>query len=183
MTPIVKRLAMTLVTLALLSAGAPSIALEIVLVPNKLFSPLSEANSSEYLRAQLDQAQESSVVLFFDEADALFGKRSDVKDAHDRYTNVEVNYLLDNLETLTSALPAASSLLVFREAGDDKGDPQRLYALLAADPTRLSAAGARDLWFVPQGRVLSVAHPPTLLLILVALTLLRAGSFIRKQAS
>ena len=174
---------MMLITVALLSACAPSIALEIVLVPNKLFNPLSEANANEYLRAQLDQVQESSLVLFFDEADALFGKRSDVKDAHDRYTNVEVGYLLDNLETFTKALPAASSLLVFREAGDAKGDLQRLYGLLAADPTRLSAAGARDLWFVPQGRVLSVAQPSTLLLMLVALTLLCAGSLIRRQAS
>jgi hypothetical protein len=37
-------------------------------------------------------------VLFFDEADALFGKRSEVKDAHDRYANIEVNYLLQRIE-------------------------------------------------------------------------------------
>jgi SpoVK/Ycf46/Vps4 family AAA+-type ATPase len=47
--------------------------------------------------AQLfDQAQSS--VLFFDEADALFGKRSEVKDAHDRYANVEIGYLLQRME-------------------------------------------------------------------------------------
>jgi SpoVK/Ycf46/Vps4 family AAA+-type ATPase len=41
----------------------------------------------------------SDCILFFDEADALFGKRSDVKDAHDRYANTEISYLLQRLET------------------------------------------------------------------------------------
>ena len=40
----------------------------------------------------------ANAVLFFDEADALFGKRSEVKDAHDRYANVEVSYLLQRME-------------------------------------------------------------------------------------
>ena len=37
-------------------------------------------------------------MLFFDEADALFGKRSEVKDSHDRYANIEVSYLLQRME-------------------------------------------------------------------------------------
>jgi SpoVK/Ycf46/Vps4 family AAA+-type ATPase len=37
-------------------------------------------------------------ILFFDEADALFGKRSEVKDSHDRYANIEINYLLQRME-------------------------------------------------------------------------------------
>ena len=40
-----------------------------------------------------------NAILFFDEADALFGKRSDVRDAHDRYANVEISYLLQRMET------------------------------------------------------------------------------------
>ncbi len=44
------------------------------------------------------EAQTSNAILFFDEADALFGKRSDVKDAHDRYANIEVAYLLQKME-------------------------------------------------------------------------------------
>ena len=44
------------------------------------------------------EAESLNVVLFFDEADALFGKRSDVKDAHDRYANQEVAYLLQRIE-------------------------------------------------------------------------------------
>ena len=46
-----------------------------------------------------DEAGKGDAVLLFDEADALFGKRSEVRDAHDRYANVEVNYLLQRVET------------------------------------------------------------------------------------
>ncbi len=45
-----------------------------------------------------DEAHAACAVLFFDEADALFGKRSEVKDAHDRYANVEIGYLLQRME-------------------------------------------------------------------------------------
>lgn len=45
-----------------------------------------------------DAAEEGGAVLFFDEADALFGKRSEVKDSHDRYANIEVSYLLQRME-------------------------------------------------------------------------------------
>jgi SpoVK/Ycf46/Vps4 family AAA+-type ATPase len=48
----------------------------------------------------LDAASAAGAVLFFDEADALFGKRTDIKDAHDRYANQEVSYLLQRLEDL-----------------------------------------------------------------------------------
>jgi SpoVK/Ycf46/Vps4 family AAA+-type ATPase len=43
-------------------------------------------------------AENANAILFFDEADALFGKRSEVKDAHDRYANIEVSYLLQKME-------------------------------------------------------------------------------------
>jgi SpoVK/Ycf46/Vps4 family AAA+-type ATPase len=43
-------------------------------------------------------AQQSSAVLLFEEADALFGQRSEVKDSHDRYANVDISYLLKRLE-------------------------------------------------------------------------------------
>ena len=46
-----------------------------------------------------DAAEMGGVILLFDEADALFGKRSDVKDSHDRYANMEVAYLLQRMET------------------------------------------------------------------------------------
>ena len=50
------------------------------------------------LRRLFDAADAADVVLFFDEADALFGKRSEVKDSHDRYANLEIGYLLERME-------------------------------------------------------------------------------------
>ena len=50
------------------------------------------------LRRVFDAAEDSGAVLLFDEADALFGKRSEVKDSHDRYANIEVSYLLQRME-------------------------------------------------------------------------------------
>jgi SpoVK/Ycf46/Vps4 family AAA+-type ATPase len=44
------------------------------------------------------EAEASGAILLFDEADALFGKRSEVRDAHDRYANIEIGYLLQRME-------------------------------------------------------------------------------------
>jgi SpoVK/Ycf46/Vps4 family AAA+-type ATPase len=51
------------------------------------------------LRRVFDAAEDSGAILLFDEADALFGKRSEVKDSHDRYANIEVSYLLQRMES------------------------------------------------------------------------------------
>ena len=50
------------------------------------------------LREVFDAAECGGAILLFDEADALFGKRSEVKDSHDRYANIEVDYLLQRME-------------------------------------------------------------------------------------
>ena len=50
------------------------------------------------LRRVFDAAEENGAILLFDEADSLFGKRSEVKDSHDRYANIEVSYLLQRME-------------------------------------------------------------------------------------
>src|SRR5262249_26205018 len=50
------------------------------------------------LRRVFDAAESGGAVLLFDEADALFGKRTEVKDSHDRYANIEVSYLLQRME-------------------------------------------------------------------------------------
>jgi AAA+ superfamily predicted ATPase len=50
------------------------------------------------LHRVFDAAEEGGAILLFDEADALFGKRSEVKDSHDRYANIEVSYLLQRME-------------------------------------------------------------------------------------
>ena len=55
-------------------------------------------------------AEGSNAILFFDEADALFGKRSEVQDAHDRYANIEVAYLLQKMETYAGAVILATNL-------------------------------------------------------------------------
>lgn len=55
-------------------------------------------------------ADGSDVVLFFDEADALFGKRSEVRDAHDRYANIEISYLLQRMEEHDGVTVLATNL-------------------------------------------------------------------------
>ncbi len=62
------------------------------------------------LRRIFDAADSGGVILFFDEADALFGKRSEVKDSHDRYANIQINYLLQRLETYRGPAILATNL-------------------------------------------------------------------------
>jgi hypothetical protein len=66
----------------------------------------TEKNLERIFRA----AHCSNAILFFDEADALFGKRSEVKDAHDRYANIEVAYLLQRMEEHEGVTILASNL-------------------------------------------------------------------------
>lgn len=61
------------------------------------------------LRRIFDAAEASDCLLFFDESDALFGKRTDVKDAHDRYANIEVSYLLERMERFKGLAILASN--------------------------------------------------------------------------
>jgi hypothetical protein len=76
--------------------------------------------SEKNLRRVFDAAEESGAVLLFDEADALFGKRSEVKDSHDRYANIEVSYLLQRMESyrglaiLTSNMRSALDVAFMR---------------------------------------------------------------------
>jgi SpoVK/Ycf46/Vps4 family AAA+-type ATPase len=51
------------------------------------------------LRKVFDACENGGAILFFDEADSLFGKRTEVRDAHDRYANIEINYLLQRMES------------------------------------------------------------------------------------
>ncbi|HEY9643630.1 MAG TPA: ATP-binding protein [Coleofasciculaceae cyanobacterium] len=62
------------------------------------------------LRRLFDAAEDGGAILFFDEADALFGKRSEVKDSHDRYANIEINYLLQRLESYSGLAILATNL-------------------------------------------------------------------------
>jgi len=56
------------------------------------------------------EAAQSNAILFFDEADTIFGKRSEVKDAHDRYANIEVGYLLQRMESYDGISILATNL-------------------------------------------------------------------------
>ncbi|MBW2057771.1 MAG: ATP-binding protein [Deltaproteobacteria bacterium] len=56
------------------------------------------------------EAETSNAILFFDEADALFGKRSEVRDSHDRYANVEISYLLQRMEEYEGVVILATNL-------------------------------------------------------------------------
>jgi len=62
------------------------------------------------------EAETSNAILFFDEADALFGKRTEISDAHDRYANIETSYLLQKMEEYEGMVILASNL---RENMDD----------------------------------------------------------------
>jgi hypothetical protein len=62
------------------------------------------------LRQLFDAAERGGAILFFDEADALFGKRSEVRDSHDRYANIEINYLLQRIESYRGLAILATNL-------------------------------------------------------------------------
>jgi SpoVK/Ycf46/Vps4 family AAA+-type ATPase len=73
-----------------------------------------------------DDARASGAILFFDEADALFGKRTEVKDAHDRYANLEIGYLLQRMEEHTG-----TTVLATNRAGDlDEAFVRRFHFIL-----------------------------------------------------
>ncbi len=57
-----------------------------------------------------NEAEASNAILFFDEADALFGKRSEVRDSHDRYANIEISYLLQRMEAYDGVTMLATNL-------------------------------------------------------------------------
>jgi SpoVK/Ycf46/Vps4 family AAA+-type ATPase len=61
------------------------------------------------LNAVFADAKEKGAILFFDEADALFGKRTEVKDAHDRFANIEVSYLLQKMENHNGLVTLAAN--------------------------------------------------------------------------
>jgi hypothetical protein len=62
------------------------------------------------LRRIFDAAETGGAILLFDEADALFGKRSEVKDSHDRYANIEVSYLLQSMESYSGLAVLTTNL-------------------------------------------------------------------------
>jgi hypothetical protein len=74
-----------------------------------------------------DAAERQGWILFFDEADALFGQRTTVSDAHDRYANQEVSFLLQRVETFAGVVVLASN----RKANIDEAFLRRFHAVIA----------------------------------------------------
>ncbi len=74
--------------------------LNIALLRANVSSVISKyiGETEKNLERILINAAETETILLFDEADALFGKRSEVNDAHDRHENIDINYLLERLE-------------------------------------------------------------------------------------
>ncbi len=73
--------------------GLPMVRIDLSQVASKYIG-----ETEKNLKRLFDLADIADTILFFDEADALFGKRSEVKDAHDRYANLEISYLLERME-------------------------------------------------------------------------------------
>lgn len=67
--------------------------------------------TEQRLRELFAEAEQSGAILFFDEGDALFGKRTEVKDAHDKYANMEAAYLLQRIEAYDGVTILATNLL------------------------------------------------------------------------
>ncbi|MBR1660464.1 MAG: ATP-binding protein [Oscillospiraceae bacterium] len=110
--------------LSILFAGAPGTGKTMCaqVIANQLDMELYKINLSQIvskyigeteknLRAVFTEAKNASCILFFDECDALFGKRSEVKDSHDRNANVEVAYLLQQIEEYDGVCILATNLI------------------------------------------------------------------------
>ena len=92
------------------------------------------------LRRVFDAAEQGGAILLFDEADALFGKRSEVKDSHDRYANIEVGYLLQRME-------AYRGLAILTTNLKSALDPAFLRRLrFVVQFPRPDAAARREIW-------------------------------------
>ena len=88
------------------------------------------------LDALFERAEQTGAILFFDEADALFGKRTDVKDAHDRYANVDIAYLLQRIEAYEGLVILATNLRDEDDEADAAEDWRRRLRRRVSFPRR-----------------------------------------------
>ena len=91
------------------------------------------------LRRLFHAAEEGGAILFFDEADVLFGKRSEVKDSHDRYANIEINYLFQRMEAYHGLAILATNL-------KSALDPAFLRRLRFIANFPFPGPGAQEIW-------------------------------------
>jgi SpoVK/Ycf46/Vps4 family AAA+-type ATPase len=78
------------------------------------------------MRLVFDAAGNGKYILFFDEGDALFGKRSEVKDTHDRYANMQIDYFSQRMEDF----PGIVILAVNQESSMDEGFAERFQSVI-----------------------------------------------------
>jgi len=107
------------------------------------------------LRRLFDAAEDGGAILFFDEADALFGKRSEVKDSHDRYANIEINYLLQRIESYSGLAILATNM----KSSLDQAFMRRLRFIVEFAPH--GHAERKAIWqriFPPQTRTLGLDY-------------------------
>jgi hypothetical protein len=103
--------------------------------------------TSKNMRQIFDAAEEGGVLLLFDEADALFGKRSEVKDSHDRYANIDVSYLLQRME----AYQGLSILTTNMKTSIDRAFQRRLrFAITFPFPDAVQREAIWSRVFPPQ---------------------------------
>ncbi|ULQ53231.1 ATP-binding protein [Flavihumibacter fluvii] len=96
--------------------------------------------SAKNIERILSRSKHMDVILFFDEADALFGKRTDIKDAHDRYANTDTNYLLQAIENY----PGIVLLATNNKSNIDNGFMRRFRYVL--DFQKPDASQRLELW-------------------------------------
>ena len=92
------------------------------------------------LRGVFHAARKSRAVLFLDEADALFGKRGEVKDSHDRFANIEINYLLKRIEEYVGLAILASG----NRTKIDSAFSRRFHFLISIRPRRKARPPGND---------------------------------------
>lgn len=95
-----------------MAAEAVAQALKLALFRIDLSAVVSKyiGETSKNLRRVFDAAEGGGTVLLFDEADSVFGKRSEVKDSHDRYANIDINYLLTRMESFGGVTILATNM-------------------------------------------------------------------------
>jgi len=124
--------------------GLPMLSVDLSRVVSKYIG-----ETEKHLNELFDLGEGFRALLFFDEADALFGKRTSVKDAHDRYANIEVNFLLQRLESFEGMVLLSSN---FQQSMDDAFTRRIGFSVFFPRPT----PGQRlALWrqHLPRGRL------------------------------
>jgi hypothetical protein len=96
--------------------------------------------TEKHLKAIFDACERAPVLLLFDEADALFGKRTEVSDAHDRYANIEIDYVLQRME----AFDGVAALATNRKGDLDSAFTRRIAFIV--DFAAPNAAERERLW-------------------------------------